>query len=80
EFRSIFCAPYRNFKILAIPNVLAHGKSYDHTFTKKCDVINFAQSRVSIDLSCTISEFQNTGHSERISPWEVVRVRFHEKT
>ncbi|RRT66057.1 hypothetical protein B296_00017221, partial [Ensete ventricosum] len=25
------------FKILAIPNVLAHGKSYEHSFTKKCD-------------------------------------------
>ncbi|RRT40426.1 hypothetical protein B296_00044171 [Ensete ventricosum] len=24
--------------MLAIPNVLAHGKSYKHSFTKKCDV------------------------------------------
>ncbi|RWW37857.1 hypothetical protein BHE74_00056964, partial [Ensete ventricosum] len=37
EFRSIFCAPSQNFKILAIPNVLAHGKSYKHDFAKKCD-------------------------------------------
>ncbi|RRT51053.1 hypothetical protein B296_00051320 [Ensete ventricosum] len=37
EFRSIFLAPSQKFKILAIPNVLAHGKSYEHGFMKKCD-------------------------------------------
>ncbi|RRT32360.1 hypothetical protein B296_00059099, partial [Ensete ventricosum] len=37
EFRSIFCAPSQNFKILDIPNVLAHKNSYEHGFTKKCD-------------------------------------------
>ncbi|RWV88370.1 hypothetical protein BHE74_00042967, partial [Ensete ventricosum] len=37
EFQSIFCAPSRNFKILAIPNVLAHGNSYEHGFMKKRD-------------------------------------------
>ncbi|RWW40790.1 hypothetical protein BHE74_00053769 [Ensete ventricosum] len=47
---------------------------------KNTTVINFARSRVSIDLSCTVSEIQNTGHSRRISPWEVVRARFHKKT
>ncbi|RRT31595.1 hypothetical protein B296_00057723 [Ensete ventricosum] len=39
-------------------------------------VINFAQSRVqsqvSIDFSCTILEFQNTGHSQRSFPWQIV--------
>ncbi|RRT32766.1 hypothetical protein B296_00058715 [Ensete ventricosum] len=35
EFRSIFHAPSRKFKILAINDVLAHGKSYEHGFTKK---------------------------------------------
>ncbi|RZS25475.1 hypothetical protein BHM03_00058675, partial [Ensete ventricosum] len=35
--RSIFRAPSRKFKILAIPDVLAHRKSYEHDFTKKCD-------------------------------------------
>ncbi|RRT50428.1 hypothetical protein B296_00014732, partial [Ensete ventricosum] len=34
-FRSIFCAPSRKIKILAIPNVLAYGKSYEHGFAKK---------------------------------------------
>ncbi|RWV79550.1 hypothetical protein GW17_00059294, partial [Ensete ventricosum] len=36
EFRSIFRAPSRKFKILAIKDVLAHGMSYEHGFTKKC--------------------------------------------
>ncbi|RRT52749.1 hypothetical protein B296_00005824, partial [Ensete ventricosum] len=35
EFRSIFHALCENFKILSIPNVLAHGKSYEHDFAKK---------------------------------------------
>ncbi|RZS10456.1 hypothetical protein BHM03_00041688 [Ensete ventricosum] len=43
---------------------------------KNVTVLNIAQSRaqsrVSIDFSRTILEFQNTGHSQRISPWEVV--------
>ncbi|RWV87392.1 hypothetical protein BHE74_00025798 [Ensete ventricosum] len=37
EFRSIFRAPSQNFKILAISNVLTYGKSYEHSFMKKCD-------------------------------------------
>ncbi|RWV78523.1 hypothetical protein GW17_00060504 [Ensete ventricosum] len=35
EFRSSFCAPSQKFKLLAIPNVLAHRKSYEHGFVKK---------------------------------------------
>ncbi|RZS08155.1 hypothetical protein BHM03_00039096, partial [Ensete ventricosum] len=35
--RSIFRAPSRKFKILTIPDVLAHGKSYEHGFTTKLD-------------------------------------------
>ncbi|RWW44210.1 hypothetical protein BHE74_00050054, partial [Ensete ventricosum] len=37
ELRSVFRAPSRKFKILAIPDVLAHGKSYEHGFMKKRD-------------------------------------------
>ncbi|RRT33454.1 hypothetical protein B296_00039131 [Ensete ventricosum] len=37
EVRLVFCAPSRKFKILAIPGVLAHGKSYELGFTKKLD-------------------------------------------
>ncbi|RZS29420.1 hypothetical protein BHM03_00063149 [Ensete ventricosum] len=72
KFRSVFCAPSRKFKILANPNVLAHGKSYEHGFAKNAMVINFARSRsqsqVSIGFSCTIPEIQNSGNSRRIRP------------
>ncbi|RRT31153.1 hypothetical protein B296_00058595 [Ensete ventricosum] len=37
EFRSIFRAPSRKFKILAIHDVLAHCNSYEHGFMKKRD-------------------------------------------
>ncbi|RRT60478.1 hypothetical protein B296_00038527 [Ensete ventricosum] len=36
-FRSVFHAPSRKFKILAIPNILAHGNSNEHGFAKKCN-------------------------------------------
>ncbi|RRT35863.1 hypothetical protein B296_00046764, partial [Ensete ventricosum] len=42
----VFHAPSRKFKILDIPNELAHGKSYEHGFMKKCDGHKFgAKSR-----------------------------------
>ncbi|RZS28545.1 hypothetical protein BHM03_00062148 [Ensete ventricosum] len=60
SFDRFFCAPSRKFKILPIPDVLAHGMSYEHGFMKKSTVIKFArsraQSRVSIDFSCTVSK------------------------
>ncbi|RWW31133.1 hypothetical protein GW17_00004255 [Ensete ventricosum] len=37
ELRSIFQAPSRKYKILAIPNILDHRKSYEYGFVKKCD-------------------------------------------
>ncbi|RWW75708.1 hypothetical protein BHE74_00016258, partial [Ensete ventricosum] len=37
EFRSVFCATSRKFKILGIPNVLTQGKLYEHGFMKKYD-------------------------------------------
>ncbi|RWV92467.1 hypothetical protein GW17_00045158 [Ensete ventricosum] len=46
EFRSVFHAPSRKFKILAIPNILAHMKSYEHGFMKKSDGYKlYAKSR-----------------------------------
>ncbi|RZS08718.1 hypothetical protein BHM03_00039724 [Ensete ventricosum] len=42
--------------------------------------INFVQSRVFIDFSCAVSKIQKTGHSQCISPWEVVRAWFRKKT
>ncbi|RRT45873.1 hypothetical protein B296_00009924 [Ensete ventricosum] len=46
---------------------------------KNVIVINFAQSLVSIGFSHTVSELQNTGHSQRISPWEVIQAQFCKK-
>ncbi|RWW56826.1 hypothetical protein BHE74_00036428 [Ensete ventricosum] len=50
---------------------------------KNSMVISFArchtESRVSIDFSCTVSEIQNTGHSRRTSPYEIIQARFCEK-
>ncbi|RRT68428.1 hypothetical protein B296_00035790, partial [Ensete ventricosum] len=37
EFRSVFHAPSRKFKIHVIPNVFIHWNSYKHSFMKKCD-------------------------------------------
>ncbi|RRT35233.1 hypothetical protein B296_00023903 [Ensete ventricosum] len=37
EFRSVLRALSRKFKILAIHDVLADGKTYEHGFTKKRD-------------------------------------------
>ncbi|RWW74931.1 hypothetical protein BHE74_00017070 [Ensete ventricosum] len=66
------------------------GRRTSTVLPKKVIVVNFVQSRtqsqVSIGLSCTVSKFQNTGLSQCISPWEVVRARvefrsvFHETT
>ncbi|RWV77204.1 hypothetical protein GW17_00062005, partial [Ensete ventricosum] len=57
EFQSIFRAPSRNLKILAIPNILVHWKSYEHGFMKKRDGHKLcAKSRFDM-FSCTISEF-----------------------
>ncbi|RRT57163.1 hypothetical protein B296_00005285 [Ensete ventricosum] len=72
EFRSIFRAPSWKFKILPIPDVLAYEKTYEHGFAKELDGhilhANRAQSRVSIDFSCTVPKIQNIGHSQRNSP------------
>ncbi|RWV91824.1 hypothetical protein GW17_00045857 [Ensete ventricosum] len=37
RFNWFFCTPSKKFKIPAIPNVLAHRKSYEHGFVKKRD-------------------------------------------
>ncbi|RWV79007.1 hypothetical protein GW17_00059927 [Ensete ventricosum] len=72
EFRSVFRAPSRKFKILVFPVLLAHEKSYRHAFAKKYDghklCAKSRASRVSIGFSCTVSEIQNTCLSRLISP------------
>ncbi|RZR96891.1 hypothetical protein BHM03_00025970 [Ensete ventricosum] len=82
KFRSVFRAPSRKFKILAIPDVLTHGKPYEHGLAKKHDghkLCGMSRGQVSIGFSCTFSEIHNTGHCHLISPWEVVRARYREK-
>ncbi|RZR93618.1 hypothetical protein BHM03_00022159 [Ensete ventricosum] len=56
----------------AIPNVLAQAMSYEHDFVKKNDDHKLHANRVSIGFSRTISEIQNTGHSQRISRSDVI--------
>ncbi|RWW75599.1 hypothetical protein BHE74_00016367, partial [Ensete ventricosum] len=47
EFRLVFRAPSQKFKILTILDVIAHGKSYEHSFMKKRDGHNLCvKSRV----------------------------------
>ncbi|RRT31759.1 hypothetical protein B296_00054914, partial [Ensete ventricosum] len=49
-------------------------------FTKKHDGHKLCVKSSFDRIFVHLSEFQNTSHSQRISPWEVVRARFHEKT
>ncbi|RZS07474.1 hypothetical protein BHM03_00038298, partial [Ensete ventricosum] len=79
EFRSIFCAPSQNFKILVISNVLTHGKSYKHGFTKKYNGHKYCTKSSFDRFFVHRLRFQNNGHSQRISPWEVVRALFRKK-
>ncbi|RRT48870.1 hypothetical protein B296_00050078 [Ensete ventricosum] len=78
EFRSIFCAPSPKFKILAIRNVLAHGKyttkSYEHDFAKKCDghkLCRKSRAKSSFDRIFA-HRLRNSKywHTQRISLWE----------
>ncbi|RRT71519.1 hypothetical protein B296_00017897 [Ensete ventricosum] len=67
----------RNSKFKPFPMYLPLGSCMSLVSRKNMTVINFAQShaqsRVSIGFSCSVSEIQNTGHSQNISPWEVVQ-------
>ncbi|RWW35328.1 hypothetical protein BHE74_00059753, partial [Ensete ventricosum] len=50
EFRSLFCAPSRKFKILVFPVLLAHGKSYKHAFAKKYNGHKLCTSRARVEF------------------------------
>ncbi|RWV92468.1 hypothetical protein GW17_00045154 [Ensete ventricosum] len=67
-------------KYWPFPMYLPIGSRKSMVSLKNVTVINFAQcctqSRVSISFSCTIKEFQNTSHSQRICPWAVLRAWF----
>ncbi|RWW38083.1 hypothetical protein BHE74_00056707 [Ensete ventricosum] len=71
----------QKFKILAIPNVFVHVKSYEHGFMKKHDGHKLcAKSRT---MSCFNQFFMHhleNSKYRRISTWEVVRAGFREKT
>ncbi|RWW84014.1 hypothetical protein BHE74_00007426 [Ensete ventricosum] len=47
---------------------------------KNSMVINIARCHTQSGFSFTVSKIQNTSHSRRFSPWEVVRARFRKKT
>ncbi|RRT48871.1 hypothetical protein B296_00050071, partial [Ensete ventricosum] len=84
EFRSVFHTPSQKFKILAIPNILAHGKTYEHNFMKKCDdhkLCATSRAKSSFDRFFT-HHLRNSKYwpSQRTSTWEIVRAWFREKT
>ncbi|RZR96893.1 hypothetical protein BHM03_00025975 [Ensete ventricosum] len=88
EFRSVLRAPSQKFKILAILNVLANGKSYEHGFTKKYDshklcaessfdryfVHHLRNSKYWSFPSYSPTGSRTSTISGRISTWEVVPV------
>ncbi|RZS25215.1 hypothetical protein BHM03_00058388, partial [Ensete ventricosum] len=80
DFQSVFRAPSRKFKILDIPNVLAHGKLYKHSFMIKCDGHKLCTK--SCAKSCFDRFFMHRLRNskywpfQRFSPWEVVRAWF----
>ncbi|RRT35676.1 hypothetical protein B296_00038010, partial [Ensete ventricosum] len=77
SFNWFFIYRLRNSKFKPFPTYLPLGSHSSLVSRKNVMVLNFAQScaqsRYSINFSCSISEIQNTGHSQCISPWEVVR-------
>ncbi|RRT39225.1 hypothetical protein B296_00041106, partial [Ensete ventricosum] len=67
KFRSIFCSLSQNFKILAIPNVLARGKSFEHGFMKKCDGYTlYAKSRAKSSFDQFFYKCQPSPRSPRV--------------
>ncbi|RRT39689.1 hypothetical protein B296_00044699 [Ensete ventricosum] len=83
-FRSVFRTPSPKFKMLAIPNVLAHGMSYKHGFVKKRDshkVCTKSRAKSSFD-KFFVHHLENSKYwpFAMIGPLEVVRARFPEKS
>ncbi|RZS12171.1 hypothetical protein BHM03_00043578 [Ensete ventricosum] len=72
EFRSVFHAPSKKFKILANPDVSAHVefRSIFRVPSQKFKILATPDvlAHVSIGFSCTVSEIQNTCHSQHIIP------------
>ncbi|RRT73074.1 hypothetical protein B296_00020370, partial [Ensete ventricosum] len=58
KFRSIFHAPSQKFKILVIPNVLAHGSRMSMISRKNATVINFVFCfRKNYNITCSRSDY-----------------------
>ncbi|RRT49666.1 hypothetical protein B296_00024140 [Ensete ventricosum] len=72
EIQLIFRALSQKFKILDIPNVLAHRKSYDHSFVKKYDDHRLCAKSRFDRFSRTVSKIHNTSHSQYITLREVI--------
>ncbi|RRT31186.1 hypothetical protein B296_00054205 [Ensete ventricosum] len=79
EFLSVFRAPSQKFKILAIHDVLVHGKSYKHGFTKKRNGYKLCAESSFDRFFVHRLENSKTGLSCLICPWEVVQARFRKK-
>ncbi|RRT67232.1 hypothetical protein B296_00038123 [Ensete ventricosum] len=83
SFDRFFVHRLENSKFKPFPMYLTLGSCTSLVSRKNAMVINFvqshAQSRVSIGFSCSVSEIQNTGHSQRVSPWEFIRTWFRKK-
>ncbi|RRT38652.1 hypothetical protein B296_00052109, partial [Ensete ventricosum] len=71
EFRSVFCSQSRNFKIVAIPNVIAHGKSYEHNFMKKYNGHKFYVKFRFDQFLMHYLRISKYKPFQRISPWVV---------
>ncbi|RRT63876.1 hypothetical protein B296_00027555 [Ensete ventricosum] len=61
-----------NSKYWPFPMYSAMGSHTSMVLGKNAMVINFAQSRVLISFSCTVSKIQNSSHSQRIQRLEVL--------
>ncbi|RRT52958.1 hypothetical protein B296_00044488, partial [Ensete ventricosum] len=76
NFDRYFVHHIRNSKYWPFPTYKPIGNRTSTVSRKNAMVINFVQSHRFNHFSCTVSKIQNTGHSQCISPWEIVRARF----
>ncbi|RZR77628.1 hypothetical protein BHM03_00002743 [Ensete ventricosum] len=79
SFNRFFVYHLENSKFNPFPTYFPLGSRTRLVSRKNTMVINFAQSQVLIDFLCSVLKIQNTSHSQRISPWEVIQTRFCEK-
>ncbi|RRT80294.1 hypothetical protein B296_00024000 [Ensete ventricosum] len=83
--RSVFRAASQKFKILAIPNVLSHGRSYKHGFVKKCDGHKLCTKSIFDRFFCAPSRKIPTipnvlAHARKFKILTIPNVLAHEKS